>query len=83
MLLTQSPSSLWGLLLGRPFRTNMEDVTVDKPKEIANMSSPQIWVQYCSAQPGNEGLSLADYTEIISRERISLCEIMAPLGYAL
>ncbi|CAG9953093.1 unnamed protein product, partial [Clonostachys rosea f. rosea IK726] len=74
---------LWGLLLGRPFRTNMEDVTVDKPKEIANMSSPQIWVQYCSAQPGNEGLSLADYTEIISRERISLCEIMAPLGYAL
>ncbi|KAI1102678.1 fungal-specific transcription factor domain-containing protein [Jackrogersella minutella] len=73
----------WGLYLGRPFRINMEDVTVGKPGgDPANETTTQ-WIPYGSPKSLEDCTPFIDYPEELSRYRAMLCEIMAPLVYAL
>jgi hypothetical protein len=75
--------SLWGFYLGRPVRMNMEDVTVEKPGSNLSDSHYGRWVPY--GLPGflRVDLDLIDPTELVSQQRVLLCEIMAPLGHIL
>ncbi|KAJ9303113.1 transcriptional regulator family: Fungal Specific TF [Paecilomyces variotii] len=72
-----------GFHLGRPFRTSMEDVTVGKPHDQGNKLGPSRWIPY-GLQDTTTGVSgFLDCTEAVSRQLISLCELMAPCGYIL
>ncbi|KAE9573443.1 hypothetical protein CGMCC3_g10266 [Colletotrichum fructicola] len=70
---------LWGLHLGRPFRINMEDVTVAKPGIDGSISGH--WSAYVS--PDSCGITQPDHAELLCSQRALLCDIMAPLGHAL
>ncbi|EQB56632.1 hypothetical protein CGLO_03351 [Colletotrichum gloeosporioides Cg-14] len=72
---------LWGLHLGRPFRINMEDVTVAKPGTGSSTDVSGHWSAYVS--PGSYGVTQPDYAELLCSQRALLCDIMAPLGHAL
>ncbi|KAF6785049.1 hypothetical protein CSOJ01_15650 [Colletotrichum sojae] len=72
---------LWGFHLGRPFRINMEDVAVEKPGSSQDNAISGTWSAYVSA--ASPGTPQPDFAENFSRHRANLCEIMAPLGYAL
>jgi hypothetical protein len=73
---------MWSFYLGRPFRINMEDVTVAKPCGGTSPGENQ-WFPYVSPRTFTESSPLPDYTNELHRQRVLLCEIMAPLGYAL
>ncbi|POR36832.1 Uncharacterized protein TPAR_02968 [Tolypocladium paradoxum] len=74
---------MWGFSLGRPFRINMEDVTVAKPLGRTTPQSTVQWIPYVSRKSTQDNTTLPDYTEELHRQRVLLVEIMAPLGYAL
>ncbi|KAH8659465.1 fungal-specific transcription factor domain-containing protein, partial [Ilyonectria robusta] len=74
---------MWSFYLGRPFRINMEDVTVSKPCGDTRPESAGQWIPYVSPQSFEESTPLPDYANEMHRQRVLLGEIMAPLGYAL
>ncbi|KAH7116381.1 fungal-specific transcription factor domain-containing protein, partial [Dactylonectria macrodidyma] len=74
---------MWSFYLGRPFRINMEDVTVTKPCGDTRPESVGQWIPYTSPRSFQEHTPLPDYTNELHRQRVLLGEIMAPLGYAL
>lgn len=61
----------------------MEDVTVEKPGGGQSHSALGQWTPYVSPKSLDATSPLVDYTDELSRQRARLCEIMAPLGYAL
>ncbi|KAJ5380245.1 fungal-specific transcription factor domain-containing protein [Penicillium cataractarum] len=75
----------WGFLLGRPFRINMEDVTVDKPGRDSNWDQAQRWTPYGLPYPVSPlpDPSIVNPVTALSQSRILLCEIMTPLGHVL
>ncbi|KAH7171429.1 fungal-specific transcription factor domain-containing protein [Dactylonectria macrodidyma] len=73
---------MWSFYLGRPFRINMEDVTVSKPCGDTRPESCGQWFPYVSPRSFEESTPLPDYTNELHRQRVLLGEIMAPLGYA-
>ncbi|KJZ72195.1 hypothetical protein HIM_08460 [Hirsutella minnesotensis 3608] len=74
---------MWGFYLGRPLRTNMEDVTVSKPSEGVTPDCIQHWIPYTSPRSHTECTALPDFTQQIHRQRVYLVEIMTPLAHAL
>ncbi|KAJ5761528.1 hypothetical protein N7533_003567 [Penicillium manginii] len=69
-----------GFHLGRPFRTNMDDVTVGKPsQDCCNQS--QGWIPYENPASVIQRSDGHDCTGLVSQQLVSLCEIMAPCGY--
>lgn len=72
-----------GFYLGRPFYTNMEDVTVGKPNSDANDREPRKWIPYESPNSSNSDEALSDSMEEVTRQEVSLCELMARCGYIL
>ncbi|KAJ5679445.1 fungal-specific transcription factor domain-containing protein [Penicillium macrosclerotiorum] len=75
----------WGFLLGRPFRINMEDVTVDKPRNDADSNNSHDWISYGLPYPitSTNSIHITSPIMTLSRYRITLCEIMTPLGHVL
>ncbi|KAL4950635.1 fungal-specific transcription factor domain-containing protein [Aspergillus filifer] len=69
-----------GFHLGRPFRTNMEDVTVGKPTSNAVRRDNDRWVPYVSPGSVYAGSGVSDCREAVAEEQVYLCEIMAPCG---
>ncbi|KAL2824866.1 fungal-specific transcription factor domain-containing protein [Aspergillus cavernicola] len=72
-----------GFQLGRPFRTNMEDVTVSRPQGNADHWRNRGWVPYELSMSVAHGPGLLDCMEAICQQLVSLCELMAPCGYIL
>ncbi|TDZ38604.1 Nitrogen assimilation transcription factor nit-4 [Colletotrichum spinosum] len=73
-----------GYYRGRPFRISMDDITVQKPGGELPDTPLTRWLPYTfpvNSQPSP--ISLDDHIESVSRWRIELCEIMAPLGDTL
>lgn len=75
--------SYWGYYLGRSFRVNMDDVSVGKPNFDLVSREASLWTPYVSARSKETSSTMLDHTEEVSRQRILLCEIMAPLGHIL
>ncbi|OQD84434.1 hypothetical protein PENANT_c013G00053 [Penicillium antarcticum] len=74
---------LVGFNLGRPFYTNMGNVTVKKPNTDTCRQEPSKWRPYaCPISFGNKYESI-DLVEAVSEQEVSLCEVMAPCGYFL
>ncbi|KAJ5168261.1 uncharacterized protein N7482_003855 [Penicillium canariense] len=75
----------WGYLLGRPFRINMEDVTIDKPGRDSTWDQAQRWTPYGLPYPVSylSDTPIVNPVAALSRYRILLCEIMTPLGHVL
>ncbi|KAK5790752.1 hypothetical protein VI817_008039 [Penicillium citrinum] len=71
-----------GFHLGRPFRTNMDDVTVGKPSQSPSAASYK-WLPYEGPESLDHAFNTFDNTELVSEQLVSLCEIMAPCGYVL
>ncbi|KAL3456563.1 hypothetical protein BJX64DRAFT_296570 [Aspergillus heterothallicus] len=71
-----------GFHLGRPFRTNMEDVTV-KPKGKADQYQHGRWAPYESLNSTYASSGVPEYMDALCEGHITLCEIMAPCGYVL
>ncbi|KAL4928755.1 transcription factor domain-containing protein [Aspergillus undulatus] len=69
-----------GFHLGRPFRTNMEDVTVDKPASNATRREHDRWTPYASPDSIYTSPGVPDCMEAVCEEQVNLCEIMAPCG---
>ncbi|KAL3437522.1 hypothetical protein BDV09DRAFT_201792 [Aspergillus tetrazonus] len=69
-----------GFYLGRPFRTNMDDVTVGKLTARARQEEQNRWMPYTSAGPVCAEIGVPDNMEAVCEEQINLCEIMAPIG---
>ncbi|BCS20232.1 uncharacterized protein APUU_20664S [Aspergillus puulaauensis] len=69
-----------GFHLGRPFRTNMEDVTVGKPTKNTHRRGSDRWAPYVSPGSVYAGRGAPDCMESVCEEQINLCEIMAPCG---
>ena len=78
-------SSHWGFLLGRPFRISLEDVTVQKPGLLAEPNEAQRWCPYWLPYPTlfPAGLSIPHTASQLSLQRVTLAEIMTPLGHIL
>ena len=76
-------SSIWSCYLGRAFRINMESVTLGPPDAVESVDPIGQWSPYVSAQLPPDREALPDPTVEIHRQRVLLCEIMAPLGFAL
>lgn len=74
---------MWGFYLGRPFRINMEDVTVSKPVGDVRPERAGQWIPYVSKKSFDELTPLSDYADELHRQRTLLSDIMVPLGYAL
>lgn len=72
-----------GFHLGRPFRTSMEDVTVGKPHDQEDKPGPYTWAPYETQDKPTGACGFLDCTEAVSRQLVSLCELMAPCGYIL
>ncbi|KAL4909505.1 hypothetical protein BDW74DRAFT_174707 [Aspergillus multicolor] len=66
--------------LGRPFRTNMEDVTVGKPASNTHRQEQARWMPYVSVSSIYAGTGVPDCMEAICEEQVTLCETMAPMG---
>ncbi|RDW78831.1 uncharacterized protein DSM5745_05683 [Aspergillus mulundensis] len=69
-----------GFHLGRPFRTNMEDVTVGKPTANTAHREQGRWMPYVSQGSVYAGTGVPDSMEAICEEQVTLCETMAPMG---
>ncbi|CAG7923853.1 unnamed protein product [Penicillium olsonii] len=76
-------TSLVGFYLGRPFYTNMEDVTVPKPDGSLQHRQPHNWTPYACPIHFTDNLESVDCVEAVSQHEIMLCELMAPCGYFL
>ncbi|KAJ5605747.1 hypothetical protein N7510_008528 [Penicillium lagena] len=74
---------LLGFYLGRPCRTNMEDVTVGKPNNQANHWGTEKWVPYVSPNSVEPDTGLLDCMEAVNQQQVTLCELMTPCGYIL
>ncbi|KAJ5170248.1 transcriptional regulator family: Fungal Specific TF [Penicillium coprophilum] len=74
---------LVGFYLGRPFYTNMEDVTVKKPNNDVDHREPCKWTPYASPIPFDDNSELLDCMGAVSQQEVTLCELMAPCGYFL
>ncbi|KAF2155529.1 hypothetical protein K461DRAFT_290551 [Myriangium duriaei CBS 260.36] len=74
-----------GLYLGRPFRINMEDVTVSKPysSTLQHPNMAQDWFPYASSEPSSSFPPMSDPVELLQLQRVSLVELMEPLSYGL
>ncbi|KAL2865724.1 transcription factor domain-containing protein [Aspergillus lucknowensis] len=72
-----------GFHLGRPFRTNMEDVTVGKTLSKEKKPEHDKWVPYISPDSLYTATGVPDCMDAICEQQITLCEIMAPCGYIL
>lgn len=82
-VLTECLFRLLGFYLGRPCRTNMEDVTVGKPNNNANQWAHNKWAPYVFPSSVDAEAGLLDCTEALSQQQVALCELMAPCGYIL
>ncbi|KAL4754331.1 hypothetical protein BDW72DRAFT_190193 [Aspergillus terricola var. indicus] len=69
-----------GFHLGRPFRTNMEDVTVGKLTARTRQQEQNRWMPYTSAGSISTGIGVPDNMEAVCEEQVNLCEIMVPIG---
>ncbi|KAL4807863.1 fungal-specific transcription factor domain-containing protein [Aspergillus unguis] len=72
-----------GFHLGRPFRTNMDDVTVGKPSNNTSAThwDSDNWFPYTSPNSTTyAGSGVPDSMEEVCEAQITLCEIMAPCG---
>ncbi|KAF7553674.1 hypothetical protein G7Z17_g3452 [Cylindrodendrum hubeiense] len=74
---------MWGFYLGRPFRINMEDVTVEKPRGGIEPESAGQWIPYIAPRSLGENAPIPGYTNELHRQRVLMSEIVAPVGYAL
>lgn len=74
---------MWGFYLGRPFRINMEDVTVEKPRGGVGPESAGQWIPYTSPRSLGDDIPVPSYTNELHRQRVLMSEIVAPVGYAL
>ncbi|CRG83993.1 Nitrogen assimilation transcription factor nit-4 [Talaromyces islandicus] len=74
---------LLGFSLGRPFRIHVEDVTVGKPIDHIDQFGQNTWLPYVLPSPLDTSYSQVDYTEAVSYQHITLCEIMSSCGYIL
>ncbi|KAL3476069.1 fungal-specific transcription factor domain-containing protein [Aspergillus californicus] len=72
-----------GFHLGRPFRTNMEDVTVGKPNCNASKRMSGKWAPYVLPTPLYAESGVPDCMGAVCEEQVNLCEIMASCGYVL
>ncbi|GFF91717.1 hypothetical protein IFM61392_09414 [Aspergillus lentulus] len=72
-----------GFHLGRPFRTSMEDVTVEKPRQKAGSRGHCGWIPGEPSSSASYNSGLLDIKDAISQQLVSLCELMAPCGYIL
>lgn len=81
--LSNSTYSLLGFYLGRPCRTNMEDVTVGKPDHQANHWGTGKWAPYASPSSFDPEAGLLDCMEAVIQQQVTLCELMTPCGYIL
>ncbi|KAL5343017.1 fungal-specific transcription factor domain-containing protein [Aspergillus crustosus] len=72
-----------GFHLGRPFRTNMDDVTVGKPNHNNSQREPNLWAPYVTSNSLHFECGLPDCMSEVCEEQVILCEIMAPCGYIL
>ncbi|GAM83028.1 hypothetical protein ANO11243_010140 [Dothideomycetidae sp. 11243] len=70
-----------GMHLGRPFRINMEDVTVPKPSGVPSSNYAQEWTPYVSLS--QSVAPMPDKIAELHRQRVLLVELMEPIGYAL
>jgi hypothetical protein len=61
----------------------MDEVTCAKPGGNLNASMNRQWIPYTSSASAQTSAPLIDYVEEVSRQRVLLCEIMAPLGHNL
>lgn len=61
----------------------MEDVTVKKPDDKMQCQQYHNWVPYASPIPFVDTLESGDCIELVSRQEVLLCEMMAPCGYFL
>lgn len=71
-----------GFYLGRPFYTNMEDVTVGKPNGDVHRE-PRKWIPYDPPNSDHSDEGLLDSMEEVTRQEVFLCELMARCGYIL
>jgi hypothetical protein len=72
-----------GFHLGRPFRTSMEDVTVEKPRQKAGSRGHCGWTPCEPSSSASHDSGLLDIKDAISQQLVSLCELMGPCGYIL
>lgn len=61
----------------------MESVTVGLPDAEQSVDAVGEWIPYLSARSLNIETPVPDHTVALHRQRVMLCEIMAPLGFAL
>ena len=61
----------------------MEDVTVKKPDDKIQHQQSHNWTPYGSPIPFADSLETGDCIELVSRQEVLLCELMAPCGYFL
>ncbi|KAL4800910.1 fungal-specific transcription factor domain-containing protein [Aspergillus venezuelensis] len=69
-----------GFYLGRPFQTNMEDVTVGKPTCNAVQRDKDKWIPYVAPGSAYARSGVPDCMEAVAEEQVYLCEVMAPCG---
>lgn len=61
----------------------MENVSCDKPSADLGSTNPSQWTPYQSPQGTQSHLPTLGYIKEVSRQRVVLCQIMAPLGQYL
>lgn len=61
----------------------MDDVTVSKPEKDMSRDTPDLWVPYASPKSHTDDMPMVDPKSELDQRRVSMCEIMAPLGSAL
>lgn len=61
----------------------MEAVTVGPPDAEKGANAVGRWIPYTSPRSLQQETAVTDHTVELHRQRVLLCEIMAPLGFAL
>lgn len=61
----------------------MESVTISPPDVDRSVDAVGEWIPYVSPRSLEEETPLPDHTVALHRQRVLLCEIMAPLAFAL
>ncbi|KAK2594020.1 hypothetical protein QQS21_008282 [Conoideocrella luteorostrata] len=74
---------IWSSHLGRTFRVNMECVNLGLPNAEDSVNPVGQWSPYISDRMPSAQNPLPDPTVELHRQRVLLCEIIAPLGFAL
>lgn len=76
--------SFWGFYLGRPFRMNAGDVSVQKPASSLGPEKEENWHPY--GHQASQALlqnGLKNPTELICRQFVVLWEMISPVGHIL